>query len=127
MLRIVLIIFLAAIVIGCAPSSEITADERQAVLTSTKAFAGDDQFNVEFTAIDGRNIAPRDYLALDPGTYRLTARVPATFTSDQLYRPGNLDDDFVQFDIQLSAGDRFDIYGQWNRNNRAQPYELRIE
>jgi hypothetical protein len=88
-----------------------------------------DVFAVEFTAIDGDNISPRDVLWLEPGTYRITVRVDEEFTVSpawQINRP-QTQDDYVSFDLTLEAGQRYDIRGQYNRNNRNQPYNIIVD
>jgi len=88
-----------------------------------------DVFAVEFTAIDGDNISPRDVLWLEPGTYQITVRVDEEFTVSpawQINRP-QTQDDYVSFELNLEAGKRYDIRGQYNRNSRNRPYDIIVD
>jgi len=90
---------------------------------------GRDLFELEFIAIDGDNISPRDLLWLEPGTYELTVRVDKRYTTapDWQIRQPNRDDDFVTFSIDLEAGKRYDIRGRYNRNDRRNPYDVIVD
>ncbi|MBB6087538.1 hypothetical protein [Wenzhouxiangella marina] len=90
---------------------------------------GRDLFEVEFTAIDGDNISPRQLLWLEPGRYVITVRVDARYTTapDWQIRQPNRDDDYVSFEIELEAGKRYDIRGRYNRNDRRHPYDVIVD
>ncbi|MEN1726795.1 MAG: hypothetical protein AAGJ52_00020 [Pseudomonadota bacterium] len=88
-----------------------------------------DVFAVEITAIDGDNISPREVMWLEPGTYEIKVRVDERFTISpewQIRRP-QTQDDFVTFELTLEAGKRYDIRGQYNRNNRNRPYDIIVD
>lgn len=81
-------------------------------------------FEVEFTAIDGENIAPREMLTLEPGTYTFTARIPARYTRSAIEQRRRSRSELVDFELTLEPGKAYSVQGKWNRNDRQKPYEL---
>lgn len=78
-------------------------------------------FGVRFVGIDGRNIAPREVMWLEPGRYELTVLVDAAFTRppgpgirrSQQQRGANT------IEVELEAGKTYEIRGLYNRERPA--------
>lgn len=84
-------------------------------------------YGVELTAINGERIIPRDMLTLVPGTYTLTARVPAQVTEAAVGQRKRRSAEDVDFDITLEPGRDYSVRVKWNRSSLQKPYELIIE
>lgn len=86
-----------------------------------------DLFQIQFTAIDGEDIVPRKRLNLDPGTYTLTARIPAEYTEAKVGQSKRKWTEDVDFELTLEEGHVYRVRGKWNRSDLETPYELVIE
>jgi len=88
-----------------------------------------DVFAIEFTAIDGDEIFPRDILWLEPGAYEITARVDQAYTDSppRVFHNPPTQDEYVTFQLDLEAGKFYNIRGQYNRNNRQRPYDIIVD
>lgn len=84
-------------------------------------------FVVQFTAIDGEDIVPRNRLNLDPGTYTLTARIPAKFTEAAVGQHKRKWTEDVDFELTLEEGEVYRVRGKWNRSDLENPYDLVID
>lgn len=84
-------------------------------------------FEVQFTAIDGENIVPRDRLLLDPGTHTLTVRIPAEYTEAAVGQNRRTWSDDVDVEVSVEAGEVYRVRGKWNRSDLEKPYELVVE
>jgi len=90
---------------------------------------GRDIFAVRFTEINGDTIAPREVLWLAPGVYQIEVLIDERFTTAprRFNRQPNRSDDYVTFELELEAGKRYDIRGRFNRNDRANPYDVIVD
>ncbi|MDX1626750.1 MAG: hypothetical protein R3323_09575 [Wenzhouxiangellaceae bacterium] len=119
----------AAAVVALAAASTGTAEEEagKAHVSGGPGYPANDLFAVEFAEIDGRNIPDREDLWLEPGTYRLTVIVPERFTESKINQSQRFDTtDYVDFDLTVEAGKRYEIRGRWNRLDRDDPYDIVI-
>ncbi|MEM1081551.1 MAG: hypothetical protein AAGH65_08205 [Pseudomonadota bacterium] len=121
---IIIVLIWAGPWLAAAPLWADEATPAKASLSSSQAFLGGDEFEIEFTAVDGRNLPRRNYLALDAGRYVLTVRVPARFTVSQVERRREVYDDYVDVEVALEAGQSYAVYGLWHRQDRDRPYDL---
>lgn len=88
---------------------------------------GKELFGVRFTAIDGRNISPRDSLWLEPGTYTLKVAIDAAHVrrppqySSRFRRE---DPSYNEIELELEAGRTYEIRARYDRSDRDQPYSI---
>ncbi|OAB61026.1 hypothetical protein AY599_24565 [Leptolyngbya valderiana BDU 20041] len=118
---------LSSLGLAAVPTADPGPDSAQ--INGSPGSPNRDVFAVEFTAIDGDNISPRDVLWLEPGSYEITVRVDEAFTVSPAWhiRRPQTQDDYVSFELTLEAGKRYDIRGQYNRNNRNRPYNIIVD
>ena len=83
-----------------------------------------DIYAVEFIAIDGRNIPPRQTLWLQPGEYELTVRVLATQTRHNLMWRTRGEDGYNRITVELEPGKTYDIRALFERSDRRSPYSV---
>lgn len=102
-------------------------DAEQAMLVGSPGYPNRDLFAVEFFAVDGKNISPRDVLWLDPGTHVITVRVPERFTESIINQRRQKWTDYVDIELELEAGKIYDIRGRYNRSDRDNPYDLVVD
>ena len=99
----------------------------KAMLVGSPGYPNRDLFAVEFSAIDGRNIPPRDVLWLEPGRHVITIRVPERFTESVINRHPHTWTDYVDIELELEAGKIYDIRGHYNRSDRDRPYDIVVD
>lgn len=106
-----------------------SADENagKAMLSGTPGYANRDLFAVEFFAIDGRNISPRDILWVEPGVRVITVRVPERFTESLINQRRQKWPDYVDIELELEAEHAYEIRGRYNRTDRDEPYEIVVD
>lgn len=119
---------LAIFLLVCAFS--VSADnptEGRAMLVGSPAFPARDLFELQFSAINGRNIPQRDVVWVEPGTHRITVRVPRRFTESQINRRRQTWNEFAEIELELEAGKIYELRGRYNRTNRNHPYDIVID
>lgn len=105
------------------------ANERsgKAMLSGTPGFRNRDLFEVEFVAIDGRNISPREILWVEPGRRTVTVRVPERFTESLINQRRQKWPQWVDLELDLLPDHGYEIRGRFNRTDRANPYDIVID
>lgn len=129
------LVLLAGIALGVAAMSataraegpDENEPEDRAMLVGSPGFPNRDLFAVEFFAVDGKNMPPRDVIWLEPGTHVITVRVPEQFTESVINQRRQKWTDYVDIELELEAGKIYDIRGRYNRTDRDNPYDLVID
>ena len=101
--------------------------EGKAMLSGRPGFPARDLFAVEFFAIDGRNISPRDILWIEPGTHTITVRVPERFTESLINQRREKWPDYVDIELELEPDHAYEIRGRYNRTDRENPYDIVVD
>ncbi len=83
-----------------------------------------DMHAVEFIAIDGHNISPRQTMWLEPGEYELTVRIMATSARHTLMPRTRDREGYNRIKVELEAGKRYEIRGYFDRSDRRSPYSV---
>lgn len=83
-----------------------------------------DIYAIEFIAIDGRNIEPRQTLWLEPGHYELKVRILDRPVPRTLTLRSRSEDGFDRISVELEAGKRYDIRAHLDRYDRSRPYTV---
>lgn len=83
-----------------------------------------DIYAIEFIAIDGRNIEPRQTLWLEPGQYELKVRILNRPIPRTLTLRSRSEDGFDRISVELEAGKRYDIRAHLDRYDRSRPYTV---
>jgi len=86
-----------------------------------------DIFEVTFVGLDGKNIAPRTMLTLEPGDYTLTVDIPAQYTRPAFAQRLVRRNELVDIDLTVEAGQDYSLRGKWNRGSLQEPWELLFE
>lgn len=99
-----------------------------AELTGSPARLGESLFSVRFTAIDGRNIRPREEMWLEPGSYELSVVVDADFGPTGLLRgPRSFRDRSAQtIQVEVEPGYRYHIRARYNSQARERDLAYNI-
>lgn len=87
-----------------------------AVVVGTPGARASDLFEVRFTAINGRQISPREALWLEPGTYELTVSIIADFRASaplSLRRRQSTTQNTIE--LELEAGKTYHVLGRFLR------------
>ncbi len=115
--------------IETALAEDRPADENtgKAMLSGTPGYANRDLFAVEFFAIDGRNISPRDILWVEPGVRVITVRVPERFTESLINQRRQKWPDYIDIELELEPEHAYEIRGRYNRTDRDTPYEIVVD
>jgi len=97
-----------------------------AQISGSPAKRNQDLFAVRFVEINGNNISPREFLWLEPGTYRIRAVILAAHTRPPQRSVGPRREDPEQYviELELEAGKTYQIRGRYNRDNPDQPYSV---
>lgn len=95
-----------------------------AMVTGGPGSEARDIYAVDFIAIDGRNIAPRQTLWLQPGEYELTVRIRARQVPRTLNLRTRDRDGYNRISVELEAGKRYDIRAYLERGDRRSPYSV---
>jgi hypothetical protein len=97
-----------------------------AQITGSPPLRNQDIFEVRFIEINGNNIVPREFLWLEPGTYRIRVTILAEHTRPPQRRPGPPRDDPEHnvIELELEAGKTYHIRGRFNRDNPDQPFSV---
>ncbi len=88
-----------------------------ATVFGTPSYKAQDLYEVRFTAINGRQISPREALWLEPGTYELTVSIRAdlgTTGPTALRRhqaPG-----YDTIELELEAGKQYHVLARYHRS-----------
>lgn len=99
----------------------------KAMLSGTPGFRNRDLFEIEFVAIDGRNISPREILWVEPGRRTVTVRVPERFTESLINQRRQKWPQWVDIELDLLPDHGYEIRGRFNRTDRANPYDIVID
>ena len=110
-------------------TGEDGAADRQdkAMLSGRPGYPNRDLFAVEFFAIDGKNISPRDILWVEPGLRMITIRVPEQFTESLINQQREKWPDYVDIELELKPAHAYEIRGRYNRTDRANPYDIVVD
>lgn len=80
-------------------------------------------YPVEFIEIDGRNIAPREVMWLEPGKYELTVRGfvsnPPSLRSASRFR---MDEGYNRIRVVVEAGKEYSIGMKYDNTSSVSPY-----
>jgi hypothetical protein len=92
-------------------------------------FPNRDIFEVNFVAINGVNIPPRQVMWLEPGTYQITVQIVAEFTRPKSPgRPGRIiprdPPGHNVIELELEAGKVYEIRGRFNRDDPDMPFSV---
>lgn len=103
-----------------------TPGPHAAQITGSPPLRNQDIFEVRFVQINGNNIVPREFMWLEPGTYRIRVVIDAEHTRPPQRRFGppreGLEHNVIE--LELEAGKTYHIRGRYNRDNREQPYSV---
>ncbi|QOC21675.1 hypothetical protein IC757_11560 [Wenzhouxiangella sp. AB-CW3] len=83
-----------------------------------------DIYAIEFIAIDGQRIEPRDALWLEPGEYELEVRISGRPLPRTLTLRSRGEDGFNRITVELEAGKRYDIRAHHDRHDTRRPYTV---
>lgn len=119
------LLLMALVLLNAAALAE--GDKEKAMLVGSPGYPNRDLFAVEFFAVDGKNISPRDVIWLEPGTHVITVRVPERFTESVINQRRQKWTDYVDIELELEAGKIYDIRGRYNRTDRDNPYDLVVD
>jgi hypothetical protein len=97
-----------------------------AQISGSPALRNQDIFEVRFIEINGQNIPRREFMWLEPGTYRIRVAILAQHTRPPQRRLGPPADapDHNVIELELEAGKTYQIRGRFNRDNPEQPYSV---
>lgn len=98
-----------------------------AQISGVPGLRNQDLFAVRFVEINGKTIIPREFIWLEPGTYRIRVAIDAAHTRRPPQRdikPENEDADQNVIELELEAGKTYQIRGRYNRDNPDQPYSV---
>ena len=97
-----------------------------AQITGSPALRNQDIFEVRFVEINGNNIVPREFLWLEPGTYRIRVTILAQHTRppQRQVGPPREDPEHNIIELELEAGKTYHVRGRFNRGNPDQPYSV---
>lgn len=110
-----------------ADADETRDRENRAMLVGSPEYPARDLFAVEFFAVDGENISPREIIWLDPGRHVITVRVPQQFTESLINQRRRKWDEYADIELDLEAGKIYEIRGRYNRTDRNNPYDLVVD
>lgn len=110
-----------------ADAAETREPENLAMLVGSPEYPARDLFEVEFFAVDGENISPREVIWLEPGRHVITVRVPHQFTESLINQRRRKWTEYADIELELEAGKIYDIRGRYNRTNRNNPYDLIVD
>jgi hypothetical protein len=99
----------------------------KAMLSGTPGFRNRDLFELEFVAIDGRNISPRSILWVEPGRRTVTVRVPDRFTESLINQRRQKWPEWVEIELDLLPDHGYEIRGRFNRTDRDNPYDIVVD
>lgn len=97
------------------------------MLSGTPGFRNRDLFELEFVAIDGRNIPPRSILWVEPGRRTVTVRVPERFTESLINQRRQKWPEWVDIELDLLADHGYELRGRFNRTDRNNPYDIVVD
>lgn len=97
-----------------------------AQLSGSPPLRNQDIFAVRFVEINGNNIVPREFMWLEPGTYRIRVAILAAHTRPPQRQLGPRDEDPEQYviELELEAGKTYQVRGRFNRDNPEQPFSV---
>jgi hypothetical protein len=117
-------IFLALCLLGLSGSALAQIDRlpttqpgpHAAQVIGAPGYPTQNLFEVNFIAINGRNVSPREVLWLEPGTYELQVSIFADFARS---RPTNLrrrqPAGYNTIELELEAGKQYHILARYHR------------
>ena len=103
-----------------------TPGPHAAHITGSPPLRNQDIFEVRFIEINGNNIPPREFMWLEPGTYRIRVAIVASHLRPPQRRlgPPREDPEHNVIELELEAGKTYHIRGRYNRDNPDVPFSV---
>lgn len=95
-----------------------------AQITGSPGYSGRDLFEVNFLAINGREILPRQVMWLEPGTYQITVQIIAVNVMLPQRRWRTREPDHNIIELELEAGKSYRILGRYNRDEPDRSFSV---
>ncbi len=104
------------------PTTSPGADAARII--GSPGYAGRDLFEVNFLAINGRNIPPRHIIWLEPGTYQITVQIDAAHVMPPQRRLPQRAPGHNVIELELEAGKSYRILARYNRDEPDQDFTV---